>query len=95
MIEDAIPPDGLREHIAQAPWKATTYIQPHEYVMEPLDPALWQAIAHWLIDAGYFQKFGSRTYRYVHLDGYKYWIVDNCVNRQRLPEEAHGQGHAG
>jgi hypothetical protein len=32
--------------------------------------------------------FYGRTYTYLELDGWKYGLIDNVINRERLPEEA-------
>jgi hypothetical protein len=72
--------------IAQLDWVKSTFIGPHEYVvadrsdqareLHALLPALLQ-------EEGYDGKFLRTLYRYVNIGPYRYWIVEDVVNRAR------------
>lgn len=71
----AIDPE-LREAIARAPWKATTYVAPHEYVMEHWSPecrVLVAAVRTLIHDHGYYREFRGKRFPTVHLDEHYYW----------------------
>jgi hypothetical protein len=68
----------------------TNYIEAHEYIVKTWNPdcaALHAALASQIAEAGYERKFYGRTYRYLNLGGYRYWIMDAVLNRALLPEE--------
>lgn len=59
----------------------------HEYVVEGKAPENAVAIleVQVLINrAGYSRRFGKWTYQYVDLDGFKYWIIQDILNREPL-----------
>jgi len=63
-----------------APWRwAKTYAQtaPHYYLVARQDPELVLA-QPWR---------DGRRYRYLELDGWKYWYLTPVLNRERLTEE--------
>lgn len=71
--------DELREAIASLPWRATDYGgSPHEYVMAHWSPRA--ALFAWRMGAaiaedGYSGEWGGRTWRYLDLDGFTYWMM--------------------
>jgi hypothetical protein len=65
----------LRQAIATRAWRATIYIAPHEYVMEPPDSPLLRLMFEYRNRYGYKTRFGRRTYHYVDLDGFRYWMM--------------------
>lgn len=80
--------ENVKEFIAKAPWKATNHAGSHEYIHTSKVPV--EDITE-LIDQikrnGVNEKFGKSTYKYLYLDGYKYWYCRDfqgtgwCVNR--------------
>jgi hypothetical protein len=81
----------ILQHLAAAPWRDTMHVQYHQYIMQDKDPWLLQEIASLIRQHGYSRRFGQWLYRYVHIDGYKYWTIQDCLNREPLPQEApHG-----
>lgn len=79
----------LIDLLATVTFRETTYIQPHAYIVrtwsEPC-AKVFDAFADHIAAEGYEKRFYSKTYRYANVDGYKYWIMDNVLNRERLPE---------
>jgi hypothetical protein len=85
--------DPLEQLAAEAPWKATSYIVPHEYVME-----------HWSKEVGefvelvrqqirqnrYWRRFQGRKYPTVNIDEHYYWTL-----RLDYPEVVDGQRPGG
>jgi hypothetical protein len=88
----------LLDLLAKVTFKETVYIRPHAYIVRAWSEecaAVYDAFAQYIKEAGYSAKFYNRTYRYANVDGYKYWIVDNVLNRERLPEEEYGNDSEG
>ena len=69
-------------------WHQTNYIQPHEYVLEHEQPELFAHAEVLLEIDSYGALFRGYPYRYVDRDGWKYWIIDDVLNRERLPNVA-------
>jgi hypothetical protein len=73
--------------IEDVPWRATNYIEPHEYIVKTWDEkcaALVESIRKRISEQGYRQKFRGASYRYVNVDGYRYWVFKLVLNRARL-----------
>jgi hypothetical protein len=89
--------DQIAEFVASAGWKFASSMPhlPHEYVLRGKPtagrPALpveqHDAFAAHIAEHGYEGRFFGRSYRYFDHDGWKYWVVDDVINRERLPEE--------
>ena len=70
-----------------AEWRKTTIYPPHlehEYVLREKYPELFQSLSDAIDKYGYDESFYSKTYRYLTLDGYRYWHFDTLVNRETL-----------
>jgi hypothetical protein len=79
----------LLDLLAKVIFKETTYIRPHAYILRSWSEdcaTVYDAFAQHIKEAGYSAKFYSKTYRYANVEGFKYWIVDTVLNRERLPE---------
>lgn len=33
---------------------------------------------------GYAEKFFNKEYKYLDIDGYKYWVIENIINRAKI-----------
>lgn len=83
--------DG-REHdfLARAEWRfAKTMPEiPHEYVVrENLDARgqkSFDKITKEIAKSGYDADFFGKKYRYGNYYGYKYWVIENILNREKL-----------
>ncbi len=71
--------DELREFVQTSPWKfARTMPQmPHEYTLRANAPdeKLFERVVLYIRQAGYKANFGSVTYTYFDIDGWKYWTM--------------------
>ena len=71
--------DELREFVRTSPWKfARTMPQmPHEYTLREKAPdeKLFERVVLYIRQAGYKANFGSVTYTYLDIDGWKYWTM--------------------
>lgn len=80
--------EALIKLINQQRWKyAKTYHQkaPHEYIMADWNIALYQAIKAKMDIDGYNKPYYTVNFRYVDIDGYKYWLHGNStLNREPL-----------
>ena len=67
-----------------AAWRKTDYIQPHEYIVQNNHPELFAALAEALeSDVGvYSATFKGCTYQYLTIGNYKYWRIDDVLNRE-------------
>jgi UDP-galactopyranose mutase len=71
-------------------WKvAKTYSDaPHEYTLRHQDPAVFEWYRDKIKSEGRAEKFTLRgrtaAYRYYYVDGYKYWIIRNVLNRAKV-----------
>jgi hypothetical protein len=47
-------------------------------------PELFEMLSSAIDKYGYDESFYSKPYRYLTLDGYRYWHFDTLVNRETL-----------
>ena len=64
---------------------------PHYYVVRdnlaPQDKEKFDAFTKYINDRGYSDIFDSKEYKYLKLGNYKYWVIDNVLNRASLEGE--------
>ena len=72
------------DRINEAIWTRTTYIQPHEYIVYERYPELCALISGLINEEGYIKEFQGSDYKYIDLDGYKYWFICPILNRELL-----------
>jgi hypothetical protein len=80
--------------VAAAGWQFATSMPeiPHEYTVrgkrtagvEPPSVAMHDAFAAQVREHGYQGRFYGRTYVYLELGDWKYWVIDDVINRQRM-----------
>ena len=81
MIEPGIEMsmEELREFARTSPWifAKTMPQQPHEYTLraESPDEKLFERVVLYIRQFGYKAKYGSATYTYLEIDGWKYWTM--------------------
>ncbi len=76
---------GLLEWLlSDAIWTATTYIKPHEYIVEKDHGELFALMEARLKGEGYEAPFQGRTYRYVDVGEHRYWLMGVVLNRARV-----------
>ena len=61
-------------------WKKTDHVEPHEYIYMRDDPELVAAINASKIK----EDFRGQKWRYLYLEGYKYWVAFPCINRVKV-----------
>lgn len=76
--------EAIEREVHEAKWRATEYLSPHEYVLSEEYPELYSAVKRCLLDTGYKGRFLDQEYVYANIGAYRYWIVDNVLNRARL-----------
>lgn len=61
---------------------------PHEYIVRDSLPAddkeTFDAFRRYIHEKGYSDSFGIRTYTYLNLGEYKYWVIENVLNREKI-----------
>jgi len=75
----------ILEFIQTSQWRfAKTMPQwPHEYVVREWRPdkdSVFERLVMKIRERGYNEKFGKTTYRYLAVDGWKYWTMGESVN---------------
>ena len=51
---------------------------PHEYVIQPEG---WKWFATLISEHGIRERFWSKSYVYLYLDGWKYWMMDSSAGK--------------
>jgi len=62
---------------------------PHEYIVINHYPEKTAEISRFIeqIDKnGYTKTFHGKEYRYLEIDSYKYWVIENIINRAKIKE---------
>jgi hypothetical protein len=76
--------DKLREFIRTSPWRfASTMPEiPHEYTLRAKAPdeKMFERVVVYIRQVGYKGEFGSSTYTYLDIDGWKYWTMGSPLD---------------
>lgn len=84
-----LPTPELLARLRAAPWRwAKTYAltAPHYYLLRKDDADLVETLKALIRTQGYVKPWkDGRPYRYLDLDGWKYWAFNTLVNREPLP----------
>ena len=65
-------------------WHRTDYISPHEYMVFHENPKAYRVILAKIKAEGVMAKFRGQSYRYWFFEGYKYWCIQNVINRAKV-----------
>ena len=61
---------------------------PHWYLvkenLEELDQKLFDELAQFILENGEEKIFYSKKYYYLTIDEYKYWVIENILNRELI-----------
>jgi len=61
---------------------------PHYYIakddLSVSDQKLFDEFKKSINAKGYVKKFHEKEYKYIDIGGYKYWIIDNILNREKI-----------
>lgn len=61
---------------------------PHHYIVKEKlskeDQKLYDEFYYYVKKNGYSEEFYGKEYRYYDLDGYKYWFIENILNREKI-----------
>ena len=89
--KESILPDKLRASLIEknvsTKWRKTTTYPPHlenEYFLKENKPDFFKLLSDAIDQYGHDEDFYSRTYRYLVMEGYRYWHFDTLVNRETL-----------
>jgi hypothetical protein len=72
--------------IAAAPWRETTHVQAHAYILRDQAPVLYAAMQALIREHGYTRAFGRTRYRYANVSRFRYWLIPPVLNREPLLE---------
>ena len=86
--------EELQLAVDAAQWRKTDYVRPHEYIVQHTHPALFADLTEALQsgEGVHPGTFGGRECRYLYVGEYKYWRIEDVVNRELLTERAAGSG---
>ena len=66
-------------------WTKTDYgNSPHEYIVFRNHPGLCERLARDIATNGIYETFKGRKYRYWIFEGYKYWQIQDVINRVKV-----------
>jgi len=61
---------------------------PHHYIVRDNladeDQKLFDEFKLFIKENGHAEKFYTKEYQYFNIDGYKYWIIENILNREKI-----------
>ena len=61
---------------------------PHYYIVRDNlsddDKKLFNEFGEYIKENGYTEEFYSKQYLYIDIDEYKYWIMENILNRAKI-----------
>lgn len=60
---------------------------PHEYIVTDHYPEKADEINKFIKDIenhGYSKSFYDKEYKYLEINGYKYWVIENIINRAKI-----------
>ncbi len=81
--------DKCKELISKNTWTfaKTMPETPHEYIVRNVlsksDKKLFDDFKARIDQEGYSGKFRSNSYLYLNIGNYKYWVIDNILNREK------------
>jgi len=67
--------------VAEAPWVKSKHGGPHEYVLYWQAPDLFKQIQALLKTQAVKKRFGASIYKYLNMDGWRYWTMYPVLNR--------------
>ena len=62
---------------------------PHEYIVTDSYPEKLSEIKNLIAEIennGYTKSFYGKEYKYLNIDDYKYWVIENIINREKLKD---------
>lgn len=62
---------------------------PHEYIVIDDYPEKSESIKEFIQEIendGYVNSFFDKEYKYLEIDGYKYWVIENIINRAKIDQ---------
>lgn len=63
---------------------------PHEYIVIENYPKKKDEIRQFVKEIesnGYTQNFFTKEYKYLEIGDYKYWVIENIINRAKIEEK--------
>jgi hypothetical protein len=80
----------LINQVEKVKWRKTTTFKPpcdHEYILKPQYPELWESLAKEIDEKGVMVEFFGKEYRCLYMGEYKYWYIDDVLNRENIKNE--------
>lgn len=63
---------------------------PHEYIVTDDYPEKSKEINAFIAEIkqnGYTKEFYGKEYKYLEITGYKYWVIENIINREKIAKK--------
>jgi len=64
---------------------------PHYYIVRDNltkeDQKIFDEFKLFIENNGYTENFHGKKYQYININGYKYWVIKNILNREKIYEK--------
>lgn len=89
IIRQNMTKEKIEKYIASVKWQFAKSMPeiPHEYIVIENYPEKTEETNKFIAEInknGYIKNFYSKEYKYLEIDGYKYWVIENIINRAKL-----------
>lgn len=89
IIRQNMKEEEIEKYIASVKWQFAKSMPeiPHEYIVIENYPEKTEETNKFIAEIkenGYIKNFYSKEYKYLEIDGYKYWVIENIINRAKL-----------
>jgi hypothetical protein len=86
--------ERIREVIAKLKWKhSVNRWYPHSYILQKWHPEEFAFLAQAIAQSPYYDFWKNVRYANLYLDGMKYWVMQDVINRK--PAEPPAEGYCG
>lgn len=77
------PMRATKAELDTVKWHETSYIAKHEYFLAHENKELFKKMAADIKESKIIGIFKGRKYRYLLRNGYRYWRIENVINRAK------------
>ena len=72
--------------VSKVTWRKARHPRTEEYVLKFNHPELYARMSKAIAEKGYDGYFFRTKWRYLDIGGYKYWVDEPVLNRERLKQ---------
>lgn len=87
-----ISKNKMNKLISSVEWRVAKTMPeiPHEYIVVESYPEKSDEIEKFIKEIernGYTKSFYDKEYKYLEIDEYKYWVIENIINRAKIEDK--------